>query len=109
MTAGYTVETRYDAPTLDIAVEVNDADATVRMRSGDPRVTDASSGAMISYLNADVTDGWVNAVNATDHASGTVRNASGVEAPHGRTTPDAGGDRGDIRRRRPIAARRIGC
>ena len=78
VTAGYTVETRYDAPTLDIAVEVNDADASVRMRSGDPRVTDSSSGAMISYLNADVTDGWVNAVNATDHASGTVRNASGV-------------------------------
>ena len=77
VTAGYTVETRYDAPTLDIDVEVNDADATVRMRSGDPRVTD-SSGAMISYLNADVTDGWVNAVNSTDHASGTVRDASGV-------------------------------
>jgi hypothetical protein len=51
VTAGYTVETRYDAPTLDIDVEVNDADASVRMRSGDPRVTD-SSGAMISYLNA---------------------------------------------------------
>ena len=79
VTAGYTVETRYDAPELDIAVEVNDAGATVRMRSGDPRVTDSSSGAMISYLNADVTDGWVTAVNATDHASGTVRNASGVK------------------------------
>ena len=78
--AAETGEYLYDpsyAPTLDIAVQVNDAGASVRMRSGDPRVTD-SSGAMISYLNADVTDGWVNAVNATDHASGTVRDASGV-------------------------------
>ena len=38
VTAGYVVETRYDAPSIDVVVKVNNVNATVRMRSSDPRL-----------------------------------------------------------------------
>ena len=72
VTAGYAVETRYDAPSLDIVVKVNNVNATVRARSSDPRLGYPAT----RFLNEDETDGWIVAANTS--ATGDERDAVGV-------------------------------
>ena len=72
VTAGYTVETRYDAPSIDVVVKVNNVNATVRVRSSDPRLGYPAT----AFLNEDKTDGWI--VAADTSATGDDRDASGV-------------------------------
>ena len=69
VTAGYAVETRYDAPSIDVVVKVNNVNATVRMRSSDPRLGYPET----AFLNEDRTDGWI--VAADTGATGHDRNA----------------------------------
>ena len=72
VTAGYAVETRYDAPSIDVVVKVNNVNATVRMRSSDPRLGYPAT----AFLNEDETDGWIDAANTS--GTGDDRDASGV-------------------------------
>jgi len=72
VTAGYVVETRYDAPSIDVVVKVNNVNATVRMRSSDPRLGYPAT----AFLNEDETDGWIDAANTS--GTGDDRDASGV-------------------------------
>ena len=72
VTAGYAVETRYDAPSIDVVVKVNNVNATVRVRSSDPRLGYPAT----AFLNEDKTDGWI--VAADTSATGDDRDASGV-------------------------------
>ena len=67
VTAGYAVETRYDAPSIDVVVKVNNVNATVRMRSSDPRLGYPAT----AFLNEDKTDGWIDAADtsATPHTT----------------------------------------